>query len=76
MDGTKQPSSPRPSRIKSSDINACIGGSTRAKHSPIELEENKGISFNYFMACKPKDYNGSFEPKVTMRYIWETVRVH
>ncbi|KAI3738440.1 hypothetical protein L2E82_28472 [Cichorium intybus] len=37
--------------------------------------EEKGCSFKSFMACKPPEYHGSFEPKVTMRWVREIEQV-
>ncbi|KAI3782516.1 hypothetical protein L2E82_12566 [Cichorium intybus] len=37
--------------------------------------EEKGCSFKSFMACKPPEYYGSFEPKVTMRWVREIEQV-
>lgn len=30
-----------------------------------DQDKRKGCSFKYFMGCKPEEYHGSFEPKVT-----------
>ncbi|KAI3782288.1 hypothetical protein L2E82_12328 [Cichorium intybus] len=38
-------------------------------------KEEKGCSFKSFMACKPPEYHGSFEPKVTMRWVREIEQV-
>ncbi|KAI3778829.1 hypothetical protein L2E82_08214 [Cichorium intybus] len=38
-------------------------------------KEEKGYSFKSFMACKPPEYHGSFEPKVTMRWVREIEQV-
>lgn len=41
----------------------------------VGTEDKKMCSFKTFLACKPTEYYGSFEPKVTMRWIRETEQV-
>lgn len=50
---------------------------TQQSSHVVHLQENtkKGCSFKSFMGCKPSEYKGSHDPKVTMKWITETNRV-
>ncbi|KAI3720763.1 hypothetical protein L2E82_31756 [Cichorium intybus] len=48
---------------------------TEEEVSGENRKKEKGCSFKSFMACKPPEYHGSFEPKVTMRWIREIEQV-
>ncbi|KAI3709136.1 hypothetical protein L2E82_38895 [Cichorium intybus] len=50
-------------------------GESSKEDGSVGSEPKKRCSFKSFLACKPTEYLGSFEPKVTMRWIRETEQV-
>ncbi|KAI3740651.1 hypothetical protein L2E82_31121 [Cichorium intybus] len=50
-------------------------GDSLTEEDSVGTEDKKRCSFKTFLACKPTEYYGSFEPKVTMRWIRETEQV-
>ncbi|KAI3765789.1 hypothetical protein L2E82_15833 [Cichorium intybus] len=50
-------------------------GDSVTEEDSVGTEDKKRCSFKTFLACKPTEYYGSYEPKVTMRWIRETEQV-
>ncbi|KAI3723787.1 hypothetical protein L2E82_35545 [Cichorium intybus] len=52
-----------------------MSGESSKEDGSVGSEPKKRCSFKSFLACKPTEYLGSFELKVTMRWIRETEQV-
>ncbi|KAI3740280.1 hypothetical protein L2E82_30706 [Cichorium intybus] len=69
-------------RLGESNTHSSRGASERSTASvssrgegSVGMENRKGCTFKSFLSCRPTEYLGSVEPKVTMRLVRETEQV-